>query len=167
MKKATLAQLQGLKIEVEKVIVGAKKLGFPTQALVNFVEQDVDDAISCHPSRVKMKFIKNGLLKEVFKKVHYRNKGFIAVLQIPAKALRNQDKQDDYKCRASEAKVLRLETLGGKKCPKKFVASSGHDSSFKYKAGTVVRPKSPFDKSKQACAPGIHFFMLRHDALNY
>ena len=92
--------------------------------------------------------------------------GIIAVLKIPAKAKRSSALGN--KCRCSEAKVLRLETIDGTKLPKETIGFSTYDMTFTYEVGKTVVPTKPFETYRYAeCAPGIHFFMNRIDAENY
>ena len=71
------------------------------------------------------------------------------------------------KCRADKAEVLGIETLEGKQLPDDFVAISSYDHSFFYKKGNLLEVKE-FDENRwRECAPGIHFFINRIDAVNY
>lgn len=112
-----------------------------------------------------------GLLPSVFKKVYtkgfngYRGEERIVEMEIPAKASRNQELVDEFKCRASEAKVLSITDLNGNIVKDRVY--SGHDMSFEYEVGAVVKPKNGFSTIKNACAGGIHFFMTRPQAVNY
>ena len=162
--KAKLLKTQSLEKETNKIIEE-----FNYCYNLEDVIDTIQDEINNHPSIHKDRKIKKCLLKEVFKKVYVKGAEKIAVLSIPANAQRNQDEDDDYKCRASEAKVLRIEHLDGKKMvlKKGVVAKSGYDPKFAYKVGTTVRPKEEFDTGSYACASGIHFFMRREDAVNY
>ena len=90
--------------------------------------------------------------------------GHIVKLEIPEDALRSSATTN--KCRCSKAKVLAIENLDG------LVAnvckvSSNHDSSFVYEVGKTVEVKN-FDRDrKNECAPGIHFFCTRQEAVEY
>lgn len=69
------------------------------------------------------------------------------------------------KCRCSKAKVLDIQDILGNSID--VVAYSKFDNSFKYKIGEVVEVKD-FDENRfNECAPGIHFFINRQDAINY
>jgi len=86
-----------------------------------------------------------------YKKVMYgTGNRAIAKLEIPGSAKRNQDFEDDLKCRCSEAKVLGILDLYGHTLPKNTVFKSLHDASFVYKVGATVKPKNGFDMSKAA-----------------
>ena len=69
------------------------------------------------------------------------------------------------KCRCDMAKVLDIENiLTGKKIKK---VSSNYDSDFVYKIGEIVTVDNFDDNRWNECAPGIHFFMNKDNALNY
>lgn len=71
------------------------------------------------------------------------------------------------KCRASKVKVLGFETLDGVPLPDDFHVVSDFDSSFVYKVNTVIEIEN-FDEDRwYECAPGIHFFINRQEAVNY
>ena len=131
--------------------------------------EEIESEIENPPSNHQDKLVKKGFLKEVYKKAYLRRdrKGpVIVVLQIPAKAKRSQDVDDGFKCRASEAKVLHIESLNGKKLTAK-TARSGYDDTFLYTVDQTVKPKYAFDTTGYACASGIHFFMTREQAVQY
>lgn len=69
------------------------------------------------------------------------------------------------KMRASSAFVHSNYTRGTKK--KVREAFSIYSPSFKYKEGTVVKPKSGFSREHSACDSGIHFFLNLYDAYHY
>ncbi len=130
-------------------------------------ELDILEQAKSEPHRL----IRDGKLT-VYKKARYRDEGgysesCIVTLEIPAKAQRSQDICNDFKCRASEAKVLKIEAPPGNVLNKKTKAYSTKDNNFFYTVGKTVKPRKPFDTSGQACASGIHFFMTREDAENY
>ena len=70
------------------------------------------------------------------------------------------------KCRCSEAKVLAIELLDGTATDITEVFS-GHDRNFVYRVGEVVRVDSFDDDRRNECAPGIHFFITRQEAVDY
>ena len=87
----------------------------------------------------------------------------IVKLLIPADALRSSATSE--KCRCNKAKVLSITSLDDKKKYQK--AFSRYDTTFTYKVGETVKvPDFNKDRWKE-CAPGIHFFMCRMDAVNY
>ena len=69
------------------------------------------------------------------------------------------------KCRCSKAKVLSITSLDGKEEYTKV--ASNHDSNFIYEVGKIVEVKD-FDENRwKECAPGIHFFITRNEAVMY
>lgn len=90
--------------------------------------------------------------------------GFIVKLEVTENAKRSS--AYGRKCRCSEAKVLAIETLDGKPSEVAQV-SSGHDENFIYTIGEIVKVEN-FDENRWSeCAPGIHFFITRREAVNY
>ena len=71
------------------------------------------------------------------------------------------------KCRCSEAKVLDIQNLDGSSADDVTEAFSRHDENFAYRVGEIVRVDN-FDNDRQnECAPGIHFFITRQEAVDY
>jgi hypothetical protein len=70
------------------------------------------------------------------------------------------------KCRCDKVLVLEIQNLNGSRSRCK-TAKSCYDISFKYKIGEVVEVKNFDDRFWVECAPGIHFFMNRDDAVKY
>ena len=72
----------------------------------------------------------------------------------------------ERKCRCSSATVLALENIDG--TPANVdCAYSKRDSSFEYRAGEIVSVDN-FDENRwNECAPGIHFFVTREEAVKY
>lgn len=69
------------------------------------------------------------------------------------------------KCRCSKAKVLDIQDILGNSVD--VIACSKFNNAFKYKIGEVVEVKD-FDEDRfNECAPGIHFFINRQDAVDY
>lgn len=88
----------------------------------------------------------------------------IVKLQIPEGALRSS--AFGRKCRCDKAAVLAIETLDGSKANVDF-AVSGHDGNFHYRVGETVSVDN-FDTDRtHECAPGIHFFITRQEAVDY
>lgn len=87
----------------------------------------------------------------------------LVTLEIPAHAKRSS--AFSKKCRCSEAKVLSIVSIDS---GEEFdVAYSIYDWNFEYKVGEVVKVDD-FDENRwRECAPGIHFFMTKEDAINY
>lgn len=96
-------------------------------------------------------------------KYHDINQNVIVKLQVPAKARRSS--ATTRKCRVSEAKVLGITSLDGETSFKK--ARSQHDESFVYEVGKTVKVKDFETCRWKECAPGIHCFLTREEAVNY
>ena len=92
------------------------------------------------------------------------NAPVIVKLLIPADARRSN--ATTRKCRASEAEVLDIQNLGGKSLDG-VTANSKYDVDFIYRKGETVKV-SDFDMNRwNECAPGIHFFITRQEAVEY
>ena len=90
--------------------------------------------------------------------------GYIVELEIPADALRSSS--TTRKCRCSKAKVISITNLDGTPSDVKSVAS-GHNSKFIYTIGETVEVPN-FDTNRwNECAPGIHFFITRQEAVDF
>ena len=70
------------------------------------------------------------------------------------------------KCRCDKAKVIAIENIGG--TPSNVISvHSTFDASFEYQVGATVRVDD-FDENRfDECAPGIHFFINRQEAVDY
>ena len=69
------------------------------------------------------------------------------------------------KCRCSKAKVLSITSLDGKE--EYTDVASDYDIDFIYEVGKIVEVKD-FDENRwKECAPGIHFFITRDEAVMY
>ena len=89
----------------------------------------------------------------------------IVKLLIPADAQRSN--ATGRKCRASKARVLDLQDKQGNSLPPDTTAYSGYDTDFTYKKGETVHVED-FDTNRwNECAPGIHFFITRIEAVEY
>ena len=87
----------------------------------------------------------------------------IVKLQVPANARRSS--ATSRKCRVSEAKVVSITSLDGKKSFKK--ARSFYEETFVYEVGKTVKVKN-FDPCRwKECAAGIHCFLTRDEAVDY
>ena len=92
-------------------------------------------------------------------------KSVIVKLLIPADAQRSN--ATGRKCRASKARVLDLQDKQGNSLPPDTTAYSGHDTDFTYKKGETIHVED-FDTNRwKECAPGIHFFITRIEAVEY
>lgn len=88
----------------------------------------------------------------------------IVKLLIPAGAKRSNAL--GRKCRAEYAQVLEIYE-GGALLPAGCIAYSGWDGITMYKVDEVVRPTYFEPDRFQECAPGIHFYLTRHEAEQY
>lgn len=88
----------------------------------------------------------------------------IIKLLIPEDAKRSS--ATTRKCRCDKAKVLDIQTLEGESI-KDIIAHSYYAKSFTYKIGTIVSVDNFNEDRFKECAPGIHFFIDRSEAVNY
>ncbi|WP_438285906.1 DUF5758 domain-containing protein [Bifidobacterium bifidum] len=89
----------------------------------------------------------------------------IVKLLIPADAQRSNS--TGRKCRASKARILDLQDKQGNSLPPDTTARSAYDQNFTYKKGETVHVED-FDTNRwHECAPGIHFFITRIEAVGY
>lgn len=89
---------------------------------------------------------------------------YIIELEIPDDALRSSS--TTRKCRCSKAKVVSITNLEGVPSDVKSVASH-YDSGFIYNLGEMVEVPN-FDTNRwNECAPGIHFFITRQEAVDF
>lgn len=97
-----------------------------------------------------------------FKKVS--NGEQIVELFIPTDAKRSSS--TGRKCRCNKAKVISITNIDGSSCELTTVRSS-YDSNFMYTVGEYVEVKNFDDNRWNECAPGIHFFITREEAVRY
>ena len=91
-------------------------------------------------------------------------KGLIVKLEICEDALRSS--ATSRKCRCSKAKVIEIQEVNGARSRVKSVSSS-YDENFIYTVGETVEVNN-FDTNRwNECAPGIHFFITREEAVKY
>ncbi|MDL5509051.1 DUF5758 domain-containing protein [Bifidobacterium longum] len=89
----------------------------------------------------------------------------IVKLLIPTDAQRSNS--TGRKCRASKAQVLDLQDKQGNSLPPDSTAHSSYDPDFTYKKGETIHVED-FDTNRwNECAPGIHFFITRIEAVEY
>ena len=87
----------------------------------------------------------------------------IVELEIPADAMRSS--ATSRKCRASKARVISITDVSGN--PAGDSVASDYDSNFVYRVGEVVEVPD-FDTDRwNECAPGIHHFITRAEAVKY
>ncbi len=90
---------------------------------------------------------------------------YIIVLEIASDAVRSS--ATTRKCRANKAKVIRIENLDGSIPDGVSECRSDFDPSFIYKIGETIEVKN-FDMNRwNECAPGIHHFINRQEAVEY
>lgn len=93
-----------------------------------------------------------------------RAREYIVELEIPSDALRSSS--TTRKCRCSKALVVSITNPDGSVADVTSV-NSGYDSNFIYTVGETVKVDN-FDTDRwNECAPGIHFFITRQEAVNY
>ena len=92
----------------------------------------------------------------------------IVKLLIPSDAKRSNS--TGRKCRANKARILDLQDLQdrqGNSLPPDTTAYSSFNPDFTYRKGETVSVED-FDTDRwNECAPGIHFFITRIEAVNY
>ena len=89
---------------------------------------------------------------------------FIVKLEVTENAKRSS--AFGRKCRCNEAKVLDIQNLDGTSADVTEVYSK-HDANFAYRVGETVRVDNFDEDRKNECAPGIHFFITRQEAVDY
>ena len=90
-------------------------------------------------------------------------RGLIVELEIPADAMRSS--ATSRKCRASKAKVISITDINGN--PAGEQVASDRDPDFTYVVGeTVEVPDFDTDRWNE-CAPGIHHYITRAEAVNH
>lgn len=87
----------------------------------------------------------------------------IVELRIPADAKRSS--ATGRKCRASKAVVVSITELDG--TPAGNEVCSDYDADFVYRVGETVEVQN-FDENRwNECAPGIHHYITREEAVSY
>jgi hypothetical protein len=88
----------------------------------------------------------------------------IVKLEILEDAKRSSATSREIRC--DKARVLAIETIEGDSI-KNINARSKYDQTFIYKVGKIVSVDN-FDENRwNDCAPGIHFFINRQEAVEY
>lgn len=90
--------------------------------------------------------------------------GYIVKLEIPEDARRSS--ATGRKCRCDKAKVIEIQELDGSSSELTEVAS-GYDRNFVYRVGKIAEEPKYDENRWKECAPGIHFFINRQEAVNY
>ena len=140
----------------------------------NLSDANLSDANLRYANRVKLSLAKISILPDEgdiigWKKAYVDGtmlpKPVIVKLLIPSDAQRSN--ATGRKCRASTARVLDLQDKQGNSLPPDTTAYSGYDTDFTYKKGETVHVEN-FDTNRwNECAPGIHFFITRIEAVEY
>ena len=140
----------------------------------NLSDANLSDANLRYANRVKLSLAKISILPDEgdiigWKKAYVDGtmlpKPVIVKLLIPSDAQRSN--ATGRKCRASTARVLDLQDKQGNSLPPDTTAYSGYDTDFTYKKGETVHVED-FDTNRlNECAPGIHFFITRIEAVEY
>lgn len=90
--------------------------------------------------------------------------GYIVELLIPDDALRSS--ATSRKCRCSKAKVMPITKFDGSSCDVTSIPSNW-DLDFIYTIGETVEVSNFNTDRWNECAPGIHFFITRQEAVDY
>ena len=138
---------------------------------VNLSGADLSYADLSHANHVKLILAKISILSDEGDIIGWKkawiddNTPVIVKLLIPTDAQRSN--ATGRKCRASTARVLDLQDKQGNSLPPDTTAYSGYDTDFTYKKGETVHVED-FDTNRwNECAPGIHFFITRIEAVEY
>ena len=89
----------------------------------------------------------------------------LAKLFIPADAKRSS--ATTRKCRCDKATVLSLEIINGDPRLEIDCACSSYDPNFIYRVGDHIEIPNFDDDRFHECAPGIHFFINKQEAIDY
>ena len=90
--------------------------------------------------------------------------GHIVKLRIPEDARRSSATR--HKCRCDKAYVMEIQNMDGTKATEDIVRSD-YDQNFVYTVGATVEVPDFDDNRWNECAPGIHFFIDRREAVEY
>ena len=94
---------------------------------------------------------------------------YIVKLIIPEDAKRTSS--FGRKCRADKAIVAEIQTIGGRVLSEdeadEMNFCSSFDLSYRYILGKTIFPSEFVDTRVMECAPGIHFFINREEAVDY
>ena len=93
----------------------------------------------------------------------FRSKFAIAMMEVPETAIRMSG--TSLRCRCSDAKVLSITSLDGKKSYDRAI--SIHDHSFEYRVGAELHIDNFGPDRWTECSPGIHHFTTREPAVAY
>ena len=90
--------------------------------------------------------------------------GHIVKLRIPEDARRSS--ATGHKCRCDKAYVMEIQNMDGTRATEDTVRSD-HDKNFVYTVGATVEVPDFDDNRWNECAPCIHFFIDRREAVEY
>ena len=141
----------------------------------NLNRADLNGADLCHANLPELTIAKTSILPDGdiigWKKAYVADMPptpVIVKLLIPSDAKRSNS--TGRKCRANKARILDLQDLQdrqGNSLPPDTTAYSSFDPDFTYKKGETVSVED-FDTNRwNECAPGIHFFITRIEAVEY
>ena len=91
-------------------------------------------------------------------------RGYIVELEVLSEAKRSSS--TGRKCRCDKARVVAIENIDGSESRITEVCSN-HDKTFIYRVGEVVSVNNFNENRWNECAPGIHFFITREEAVRY
>ena len=91
-------------------------------------------------------------------------RGYIVELEVLSEAKRSSS--TGRKCRCDKARVVAIENIDGSESHITEVKSN-YDKTFIYKIGEVVTVDDFDDDRWNECAPGVHFFITREEAVRY
>lgn len=100
-----------------------------------------------------------------WKKAKCKRGDIIVKLEIPEDAKRSS--ATGTKCRCDKAKVLGFYDMDRKAVSSDMDVRSKYDKEFKYRIGEIVSVINFDDDRYNECAPGIHFFIDREEAIKY
>lgn len=90
--------------------------------------------------------------------------GHIVKLRIPEDARRSS--ATGHKCRCDKAYVMEIQNMDGTRATEDTVRSD-YDQNFVYTVGATVEVPDFDDNRWSECAPGIHFFIDRREAVEF
>ena len=98
-----------------------------------------------------------------WKKAYKNQTEYLVKLKIPQDAKRSS--ATGRKCRCDKAEVLETYTMDGKIFEE--AVYSGRDNHFLYEKGKTVSVDNFEECRWLECAPGIHFFITKQEAIDY
>jgi hypothetical protein len=90
--------------------------------------------------------------------------GYIVKLEIPEDARRSS--ATGRECRCDKAKVIEIQELDGSPSELTEIASR-YNRNFVYRVGEIAKEPKYDENRWNECAPGIHFFINRQEAVDY